>query len=229
MIPAVFLFIFFFTLNSKSFSNQKIIDHLNNINSLEFSFNQLINEKYEKGTCLLEFPGKLKCNYFDEKEKEVNGEIKTIISFNGKLQRMMDVYGPGPDYIQLHTAIDDTRQLITAFFNMYSHVKEIITTSDEVASLSSNINVSRAQRELGIKDIKNPTFESKKLKGLDSLLSIAQMPKGIPVGTLAIGEDGAINAALLAAEIMAITNSSIKNSLKNWRSKQTKSVKRAPK
>jgi len=72
-------------------------------------------------------------------------------------------------------------------------------------------------------------IESKKLKGLDSLLSIAQMPKGIPVGTLAIGEDGAINAALLAAEIMAITNSSIKKNLKNWRSKQTKSVKRAPK
>ena len=72
-------------------------------------------------------------------------------------------------------------------------------------------------------------IESKKLKGLDSLLSIAQMPKGVPVGTLAIGEDGAINAALLAAEIMAITNSSIKKSLKNWRSKQTKSVKRAPK
>ena len=72
-------------------------------------------------------------------------------------------------------------------------------------------------------------IESKKLKGLDSLLSIAQMPKGIPVGTLAIGEDGAINAALLAAEIMAINNSSIKNKLKSWRSKQTKSVKRTPK
>ena len=72
-------------------------------------------------------------------------------------------------------------------------------------------------------------IESKKLKGLDSLLSIAQMPKGIPVGTLAIGKDGAINAALLAAEIVAINNSSIKNKLKNWRSKQTKSVKRAPK
>ena len=72
-------------------------------------------------------------------------------------------------------------------------------------------------------------IESKKLKGLDSLLSIAQMPKGIPVGTLAIGEDGAINAALLAAEIMAINNSSIKNKLKSWRSNQTKSVKRAPK
>ena len=49
--------------------------------------------------------------------------------------------------------------------------------------------------------------ESKKLKGLDSLLSIAQMPKGIPVGTLAIGNDGAINAALLAASIIANNNS----------------------
>jgi 5-(carboxyamino)imidazole ribonucleotide mutase len=53
-------------------------------------------------------------------------------------------------------------------------------------------------------------IESKKLKGLDSLLSIAQMPKGVPVGTLAIGEDGAINAALLAAAIIANTNSNIK-------------------
>ena len=72
-------------------------------------------------------------------------------------------------------------------------------------------------------------IESKKLKGLDSLLSIAQMPKGIPVGTLAIGEDGAINAALLAASIIANQNSSIKLKLKNWRSSQTKSVKKNPK
>ena len=53
-------------------------------------------------------------------------------------------------------------------------------------------------------------IESKKLKGLDSLLSIAQMPKGIPVGTLAIGEDGAINAGLLAAAIIANNNPVIK-------------------
>ncbi len=72
-------------------------------------------------------------------------------------------------------------------------------------------------------------IESKKLKGLDSLLSIAQMPKGIPVGTLAIGEDGAINAALLAASIIANQNSSIKRKLSNWRSSQTKSVKKNPK
>jgi len=72
-------------------------------------------------------------------------------------------------------------------------------------------------------------IESKKLKGLDSLLSIAQMPKGIPVGTLAIGEDGAINAALLAAAIIANTNSNIKKKLKNLRTQQTKAVKKRPK
>ena len=72
-------------------------------------------------------------------------------------------------------------------------------------------------------------IESKKLKGLDSLLSIAQMPKGIPVGTLAIGEDGAINAGLLAASIIANINPSVKKRLSNWRLKQTKSVKKNPK
>ena len=72
-------------------------------------------------------------------------------------------------------------------------------------------------------------IESKKLKGLDSLLSIAQMPKGIPVGTLAIGEDGAINAALLAASIIANQNPFIKRKLSNWRSSQTKLVKKNPK
>ena len=72
-------------------------------------------------------------------------------------------------------------------------------------------------------------IESKKLKGLDSLLSIAQMPKGIPVGTLAIGEDGAINAALLAASIIANSNPAVKKKLNNWRSFQTKSVRKNPK
>ena len=71
-------------------------------------------------------------------------------------------------------------------------------------------------------------IESKKLKGLDSLLSIAQMPKGIPVGTLAIGEDGAINAAILAASIIATYNPKVKAKLKSWRKSQTKSVKKTP-
>ena len=72
-------------------------------------------------------------------------------------------------------------------------------------------------------------IESKKLKGLDSLLSIAQMPKGIPVGTLAIGKDGAINAGLLAASIIANSNPDVKKRLNNWRLSQTKSVKKNPK
>ena len=72
-------------------------------------------------------------------------------------------------------------------------------------------------------------IESKKLKGLDSLLSIAQMPKGIPVGTLAIGEDGAINAALLAASIIANNNPIVKKKLNSWRLSQTRSVKKNPK
>ena len=72
-------------------------------------------------------------------------------------------------------------------------------------------------------------IESKKLKGLDSLLSIVQMPKGIPVGTLAIGKDGAINAALLSASILANNNSKIKTKLNIWRRGQSKSVKKKPK
>ena len=72
-------------------------------------------------------------------------------------------------------------------------------------------------------------IESKKLKGLDSLLSIAQMPKGIPVGTLAIGKDGAINAGLLAASIIANNDNSVKKKLKKWRLSQTKAVKKNPK
>ena len=71
-------------------------------------------------------------------------------------------------------------------------------------------------------------IESKKLKGLDSLLSIAQMPKGIPVGTVAIGKDGAINAALFAASIIFLFDPKSKKNLNLWRNKQTRSVKKKP-
>ena len=71
-------------------------------------------------------------------------------------------------------------------------------------------------------------IESKRLKGLDSLLSIVQMPKGIPVGTLAIGIDGAINSALLAASIISLKDKKIKKHLNIWRNKQTKAVRKKP-
>jgi 5-(carboxyamino)imidazole ribonucleotide mutase len=66
--------------------------------------------------------------------------------------------------------------------------------------------------------------ESKALKGMDSLLSIVQMPGGIPVGTLAIGKPGAINAGLLAAAILATSDEALAASLKAWRTAQTDAV-----
>ena len=66
------------------------------------------------------------------------------------------------------------------------------------------------------------------LNGMDALMSIVQMPKGVPVGTLAIGKDGAINAGIFAASIIANNNLKIKKNLKAWRLSQTKSVKKNP-
>ena len=71
--------------------------------------------------------------------------------------------------------------------------------------------------------------ETKKLKGLDSLLSIVQMPKGIPVATVAIGENGAFNAGLLAASIIALSEVKIKKNLEKWRRLQNAAIKKKPK
>ena len=74
MIVKKFILVLFFILFSfKLSANQKdqIINQLNNLDSLEFAFDQFVNEKLEKGSCLLKFPGKLKCQYFDNKQKEL--------------------------------------------------------------------------------------------------------------------------------------------------------------
>jgi 5-(carboxyamino)imidazole ribonucleotide mutase len=70
--------------------------------------------------------------------------------------------------------------------------------------------------------------ETKNLKGLDSLLSIVQMPKGIPVATVAIGENGAFNAGLLAASIIALSEIKIKKNLEKWRRLQSAAIKKKP-
>ncbi|MEG3091432.1 5-(carboxyamino)imidazole ribonucleotide mutase [Sphingomonas sp. PB1R3] len=70
--------------------------------------------------------------------------------------------------------------------------------------------------------------ESKALKGMDSLLSIVQMPGGIPVGTLAIGKAGAINAGLLAASILSLSDEGLTERLKDWRQRQTDNVANDP-
>ena len=103
-----------------------------------------------------------------------------------------------------------------------NNIKVIIAGAGGSAHLPGMIAALTSIPVLGV------PIESKKLKGLDSLLSISQMPKGIPVGTLAIGEDGAINAALLAASILSNSNQKIKNKLKRWRLSQTKSVRKNP-
>jgi 5-(carboxyamino)imidazole ribonucleotide mutase len=70
--------------------------------------------------------------------------------------------------------------------------------------------------------------ESKALSGQDSLLSIVQMPAGIPVGTLAIGKAGAINAALLAAAVLALSDAALAERLETWRAEQTAKVAARP-
>ena len=102
-------------------------------------------------------------------------------------------------------------------------IRVIIAGAGGSAHLPSMISALTSIPVLGV------PIESKKLKGLDSLLSIAQMPKGIPVGTLAIGEDGAINAGLLAASIIGSDDTGVKKKLNNWRLLQTRSVKKNPK
>lgn len=133
------------------------IDIFDTVNFQRQVFKQIAQYQMEQGDERM-------ARFFDEKQKEIKGEVQTIMSFNGKLQRMMDIYGPGPDYVQLHTAVDDTEQLITAFFNMYANVKELIETNEEVKNLTTGINVSRARKELGIKDIKEPMEISQALK-----------------------------------------------------------------
>ena len=103
------------------------------------------------------------------------------------------------------------------------NIKVIIAGAGGSAHLPGMISALTSIPVLGV------PIESQKLKGLDSLLSISQMPKGIPVGTLAIGKDGAINASLFAAPILAICDPLIKKRLNNWRLSQTKSVKKIPK
>ena len=67
----LFLIFFFLSVNLSADEKDQIVTQLNNLSSLEFTFDQVVNDKTEKGSCLLEFPGKLKCDYFDDKKKEL--------------------------------------------------------------------------------------------------------------------------------------------------------------
>ena len=103
-----------------------------------------------------------------------------------------------------------------------NNIKVIIAGAGGAAHLPGMIASLTTLPVLGV------PIESKSLKGIDSLLSILQMPAGIPVGTLAIGSAGAKNAALLAASILSSQNTKISKNLEKWRLKQTKSVAISP-
>lgn len=94
----------------------------------------------------------------------------------------------------------------------------IIAGAGAAAALPGAVAAKTALPVLGV------PMESKSLKGLDSLLSMAQMPAGVPVGTLAIGKAGAVNAALLAASILALRHDDVRKSLREYRERQTAEV-----
>ena len=146
-------------------------------------------------------------------------DFKTMI-FSQKMLKSLD--------IEFETKIISAHRTPNRMYEYAKHAENnniavIIAGAGGAAHLPGMISALTSLPVLGV------PIESKKLKGLDSLLSIVQMPKGIPVGTLAIGEDGAINAALLAASIIGNIDDKIKKKLNQLRLSQSKLVKKKPK
>lgn len=114
---------------------------------------------------------------------------------------------------------------------MYAFAKSAVNNNFSVivAGAGGSAHLPGMVASMTILPVIGVPIESKKLKGLDSLLSIVQMPKGVPVGTVAIGKNGAFNAGLLAASIISLNDIEIKKTLNNWRMSQTKSIKKKPK
>src|SRR6056300_1535860 len=139
------------------------------------------------------------------------------------------VMGSQSDYKTMQLAEKTLKKIGVSFETKIISAHRTPKRMYEFASSAHKNNIGVMIAALTSLPVLGVPIESKKLKGLDSLLSIAQMPKGIPVGTLAIGEDGAINAALLAASIIANTNPVVKKKLNNLRLSQTKAVKKKPK
>jgi 5-(carboxyamino)imidazole ribonucleotide mutase len=139
------------------------------------------------------------------------------------------VMGSQSDYKTMQLAEKTLKKIGVSFETKIISAHRTPKRMYEFASSAHKNNVGVMIAALTSLPVLGVPIESKKLKGLDSLLSIAQMPKGIPVGTLAIGEDGAINAALLAASIIANNNPVVKKELNDLRLSQTKAVKKKPK
>ena len=161
---------------------------------------------------------------------------------NKKIKKVAIVMGSRSDYLVMKKCEEILKRLKIKFETkivsahrtpdrMFAFAKEEIKNNFAVivAGAGGSAHLPGMIASMSILPVLGVPIETKNLKGLDSLLSIVQMPKGIPVGTVAIGKDGAINAALLAGAIISLNNKQVKKNLNLFRRKQTKAVKKKPK
>ena len=164
------------------------------------------------------------------------------MSINKKIKKVAIVMGSQSDYLVMKRCGEILKKLQIKFETkiisahrtpdrMFAFAKTAVKNNFVVivAGAGGSAHLPGMIASMSTLPVLGVPIETKKLKGLDSLLSIVQMPKGIPVGTVAIGENGAFNAGLLAASIIALSDSKVKKNLEKWRRIQTAAIKKKPK
>jgi len=164
------------------------------------------------------------------------------MSLNNKIKKVAIVMGSQSDYLVMKRCGEILKKLQIKFETkiisahrtpdrMFAFAKTAVKNNFVVivAGAGGSAHLPGMIASMSTLPVLGVPIETKKLKGLDSLLSIVQMPKGIPVGTVAIGENGAFNAGLLAASIIALSDSKVKKNLEKWRRLQTAAIKKKPK
>ena len=164
------------------------------------------------------------------------------MSINKKIKKVAIIMGSQSDYLTMKKCAEILKKLQIKFETkivsahrtpdrMFSFAKTAAKNNFAVivAGAGGSAHLPGMIASISSLPVLGVPIESRKLKGLDSLLSIVQMPKGIPVGTVAIGENGAFNAGLLAASIIALSDIKAKKNLEKWRRLQTAAIKKKPK
>jgi len=164
------------------------------------------------------------------------------MSINKKIKKVAIVMGSQSDYLVMKQCGEILKKLQIKFETkiisahrtpdrMFAFAKTAVKNNFAVivAGAGGSAHLPGMIASMSTLPVLGVPIETKKLKGLDSLLSIVQMPKGIPVGTVAIGENGAFNAGLLAASKIALSDNKAKKNLEKWRRLQTAAIKKKPK
>ena len=158
-----------------------------------------------------------------------------------KIKKVAIIMGSQSDYAVMKSCEDILKKLKIKFETkiisahrtpqrMYAFAKSAVNNNFSVivAGAGGSAHLPGMVASMTILPVIGVPIESKKLKGLDSLLSIVQMPGGVPVATMSIGKAGAINAAIYAAKILSLSNDNINTSLKEWLFNQTNKVPEIP-